>query len=153
MKLLMVCLGNICRSPLAEGIMRQKIEDKGLSWTVDSAGTASYHIGEPPHKLSQKIASNHGISISNQRCRKLDPKDANTFDAIFVMDRENYKNTIHILGKDAAHKVHLILNFLYPGEDREVPDPWYGEEPLYEEVFLLLDKACNRVLDHLLSEK
>ncbi|MCU0336787.1 MAG: low molecular weight phosphotyrosine protein phosphatase [Sediminibacterium sp.] len=153
MKLLMVCLGNICRSPLAEGIMRQKIEDKGLSWTVDSAGTAGYHIGEPPHKLSQKIASQHGISISNQRCRKLEPKDANTFDAIFVMDRENYKNAIHILGKDAAHKVHLILNFLYPGEDREVPDPWYGEEPLYEEVFLLLDKACNRVLDHLLSEK
>lgn len=153
MKLLMVCLGNICRSPLAEGIMRQKINEKGLDWTVDSAGTAGYHIGEPPHKLSQKIASLHGISISNQRCRKLAPKDAHEFDLIFVMDRENYKNAIDILGKDAAHKVHLILNFIHPGQDQEVPDPWYGEEPLYEDVFLLLDRACTYVLDHLLSEK
>lgn len=153
MKLLMVCLGNICRSPLAEGIMRQKIEKMGLPWSVDSAGTAGYHIGEPPHLLSQKVAKKHGILISDQRCRRLQAKDAQEFDAIFVMDRENYKNAIHIVGKEASHKVHLLLNFLYPGENKEVPDPWYGEEPLYEEVFTLISEACDKILNHFISEK
>ncbi len=144
----MVCLGNICRSPLAEGILQDKVKKAGYHWTVDSAGTAGYHIGEQPHPLSQKTARAYGINISEQRCRQFLAGDIQAFDKIYVMDQDNYREVKRISGSLWDHtKVSLILDPLYPGENREVPDPWYGTEKDYQMVFGLLDKACNRLLE------
>jgi len=98
MKILMVCLGNICRSPLAEGILQHKVIKAGLLWQVESAGTANYHVGEPPHKLSQKVAKMNGIDISRQQCRQFKKEDMLEFDKIYAMDSENYINIKHISG-------------------------------------------------------
>ncbi|MES2004364.1 MAG: low molecular weight protein-tyrosine-phosphatase [Bacteroidota bacterium] len=148
MKILMVCLGNICRSPLAEGILQAKVAEAGLDWEIDSAGTNGYHIGEPPHHLSQKVARENGIDISTQRCRRLVKEDLCLFDRIFVMDTENYEAVKQIARENwNAEKTDRILNLLYPGEDREVPDPWYGTEKDYHLVFDMLDKACGRLVE------
>ncbi len=148
MKILMVCLGNICRSPLAEGILQHKANEAGLGWVVDSAGTANYHVGEPAHPLSQKVAKFNGVDISNERCRQFKKEDMLAFDRIYVMDNSNYAD----VKRASRHlwdetKTDLILNELYPGEDREVPDPWYGNEAGYHEVFEMLDKACTKIID------
>jgi protein-tyrosine phosphatase len=157
MKILMVCLGNICRSPLAEGIMQDKINRAGLEWTVDSAGTAGYHVGEPPHKLSQKVALHNGVNISRQACRQFSIADLRDFDKIYVMDRDNYRN-VKQMGGEAwdGQKVSLILDALYPGQQKEVPDPWYGTEKDYHFVYEMLDKACDKILldlQHLSAKK
>lgn len=144
MKILMVCLGNICRSPLAEGILKQKSKQHNLNWFVDSAGTAGYHIGEKPHHLSIKVAQENGIDISTQQCRKFAREDIIRFDKIFVMDEENYNDVKKICGKDwNASKVDLILNLSYPNENKNVLDPWYGTEEGYHKVFEMIDKACE----------
>ncbi len=144
----MVCLGNICRSPLAEGILQNKASVAGLNWEIDSAGTNGYHIGEPPHLLSQKVAKANGIDISRQCCRRLVKEDLVEFDRIFVMDKENYEEVKRIGGKYwNEEKVQLILDVLYPNENREVPDPWYGTEKDYHLVYAMLDKACERIID------
>ena len=148
MKILMVCLGNICRSPLAEGILEQKARVAGLDWTVDSAGTAGYHIGEQPHVLSQKVALLNGVDISKQHCRQFVKDDLARFDLIFVMDNDNYAEVKRISGKDwDGGKVHLLLDLLYPGENKEVPDPWYGTEKDYHFVFDLVSKACEKIIE------
>jgi protein-tyrosine phosphatase len=148
MKILMVCLGNICRSPLAEGILQQKAMDAGLDWTVDSAGTAGYHIGEQPHVLSQKVALLNGVDISRQQCRQFVKEDIARFDRIFVMDNDNYSEVKRISGDDwDGGKVSLLLDMLYPGEKKEVPDPWYGTEKDYHFVFDLVSRACDRIID------
>ncbi len=148
MKILMVCLGNICRSPLAEGILQAKAARASLNWEVDSAGTNGYHIGEAPHRLSQKVAKQNGIDISKQRCRRFVKEDMERFDRIIVMDEENLSEVKRISGKAfRPEKTDLILNFLYPGENREVPDPWYGTEDGYHAVFALLDKACDKIIE------
>jgi protein-tyrosine phosphatase len=147
MKILMVCLGNICRSPLAEGILEAKARAAGLKWEIDSAGTNGYHVGEAPHPLSQKVARLNGIDISGQRCRRFVKEDMQRFDRIFVMDREIYQDVKRIAGKEwQASKTEYMLNLLYPGENREVPDPWYGTEEGYHVVFELLDKACDALI-------
>ena len=148
MKILMVCLGNICRSPLAEGILQHKADKAGLDWQVDSAGTAGYHIGEQPHVLSQKTSLANGIDISNQRCRQFRKEDLAEFDRIYVMDRNNYED-VKQLSKNAwdEKKVTLLLDELYPGEHREVPDPWYGTEKDYHLVFEMIDKACDKIIE------
>jgi protein-tyrosine phosphatase len=147
MKVLMVCLGNICRSPLAEGILQHKAAELGLHWKVDSAGTSNYHIGEPPHRLSQKVARMNGIDISTQQCRQFVKNDMLQFDKIYVMDKDNYDEVKRISRElfDAT-KTDLILNEIYPGENREVPDPWYGTEKDYHKVFDMLDKACDKII-------
>lgn len=152
MRILMVCLGNICRSPLAEGILQQKAREAGYNWIVDSAGTNGYHIGEQPHVLSQKVARDHGIDISGQCCRKLVKEDLLSFDRLFVMDQENYAAVKRICAdywqmKKNDRKVTMILDLLYPGENGEVPDPWYGTEKDYRLVFDLLSQACNKLID------
>jgi len=147
MKILMVCLGNICRSPLAEGILRNKAEKAGLNWMVDSAGTANYHVGEPPHRLSQKVAMLNGIDISHQRSRRFIKEDMLRFDKIYVMDAENYifiKQLSEELWNE--NKVDLLLNELYPNENRDVPDPWYGTEEGFHEVFAMLSEACEAII-------
>lgn len=147
MKILMVCLGNICRSPLAQGILQNKVEKYHLKWTVDSAGTSNYHIGEPPHHLSQKVAVLNNIDISAQCGRQFKKEDIKNFDKIYVMDSENYID-VKRLSKDFwdEKKVALILNELYPGENRSVPDPWYGGEEGFHKVFDMLDKACEKII-------
>jgi len=143
----MVCLGNICRSPLAEGILQHKADKAGLNWIVDSAGTGNYHIGEPPHKLSQKVAKLNGIDISHQKGRQFTKNDLLEFDRIYVMDSENYTNVKLMSGNLwNEQKVDLLLNALYPGENRSVPDPWYGKEDGYHAVFEMVSNACDVII-------
>ena len=153
MKILMVCLGNICRSPLAEGILKDKANKLQLNWQIDSAGTGGYHIGEPPHYLSQKVARENGIDISSQQCRQFVKEDILLFDKIYAMDLDNYYN-IKQITKELwnENKVELLLNELYPNQNKEVPDPWYGDEKDYYFVYDLIDKACDAILNNFKKE-
>jgi protein-tyrosine phosphatase len=148
MKILMVCLGNICRSPLAQGILEHKAKQAGLGWTVDSAGTGNWHIGEAPHHLSQKVARLNGIDICSQYARQFRKTDMLDFDKIYVMDKSNFRDVQQMSEElwDAA-KTDLFLNELYPGKNMDVPDPWYGEEDGYHEVYKLIDAACDKIIE------
>ena len=147
MTILMVCLGNICRSPLAEGILLKKITAAGLDWKVDSAGTNGYHVNESPHYLSQRVAKKKGIDISKQLCRRFVSADFDRFDKIYAMAEDVIEEMKLISGtKFNPEKVELILNVVHPGEDRGVPDPWYGPEAGYYEVFDLLENACEALI-------
>jgi protein-tyrosine phosphatase len=142
-KVLMVCLGNICRSPLAEGILQSKLPK---NFIVDSAGTGGWHAGESPDKRSIEVAKKNGLDISNQRARKFTKKDFSEFDLIYVMDNSNLKDILKLAPNETAkQKVHLILNEIYPNENRDVPDPYYGLNDGFEKVYKMLDKACNSV--------
>ena len=143
MKILMVCLGNICRSPLAEGIMKQKVREAELDWEVDSAGTGHWHAGELPDRRSIVTAGQHGIDIRDQRARQFQVADFDHFDKIFVMDTQNLSDVLRLARSDEHRaKVELILNYTHPGQDRSVPDPYYDDDG-FEEVFQLLDQACE----------
>lgn len=143
----MVCLGNICRSPLAEGIMQEKARQAGLNWVVDSAGTYKNHVGEAPHALSQKVASMNGIDISRQRSRHLQASDIEQFDMIYAMAADVMEGIRSIYGAPLPEgKVQLFLEELYPGENRDVPDPWYGPEPGYHEVFQMIEQTCDAII-------
>lgn len=144
----MVCLGNICRSPLAEGILQDKAFKAGLTWSVESAGTESYHIGEAPHRLSQKVAKLNGIDICNQRARRFTAEDFDVYDKIYALAGDVLNEIKRIAGRkfDAA-KADLLLNELHPGQNEDVPDPWYGPEPGYHEVYDLIDKACEAIIE------
>jgi protein-tyrosine phosphatase len=152
MKILMVCLGNICRSPLAEGILQNKARQAGLDWMVDSAGTNGYHNGEAPHQLSQRVAKLNGINISHQRSRKLTPEDFDRFDRIFAM-AEDVVDEMKRIGRSKFNplKVDLLMNELYPGENREVPDPWAGPEEGYHEVYNMINQACDKIIEQATS--
>lgn len=143
----MVCLGNICRSPLAEGILQHKADKLGLNWEVDSAGTAGYHVGEAPHKLSQKVAKLNGVDISNQRCRQFKKEDFLHYDKIYVMDTSNY-NDVKRLSRELwdEKKIDLLLNEIHPQKNESVPDPWYGEEDGYHKVYKMIDEACEEII-------
>jgi protein-tyrosine phosphatase len=146
MKVLMVCLGNICRSPLAEGILKHKFRQANIVGQVESAGTAAYHAGERPDPRSMEIAGQHGIDISDQRARKFVPMDFDRFDRIFAMDSSNYQNIIsQARNPSDRKKVDLILNMAYPGENMQVPDPYYGGEQGFHNVFKMLDLACDKI--------
>lgn len=147
MKILMVCLGNICRSPLAEGILRHKIQKAGLNWTVESAGTNGYHVGQAPHRLSQKVASLNGIDICQQKARKFSADDFIKYDKIYAM-AEDVIDDMKVIAKNKfdAKKVDLLMNELYPGEHMDVPDPWYGPEPGYHDVYEMIDAACDSII-------
>lgn len=143
----MVCLGNICRSPLAEGILQQKAANAGLMWSVESAGTNSYHTGEPPHPLSQKVAKINGIDISDQRARRFTSDDFELYDKIYALADDVLYEMQRIAGKKFnASKVDLLMNELFPGENRNVPDPWYGPEPGYHEVFKMIDEVADAIV-------
>jgi protein-tyrosine phosphatase len=127
MRILMVCLGNICRSPLAEGILQEKVKKAGLDWVVDSAGTNHYHTGDAPHPLSQKIALINGIDISQQRARRFTTEDLTQFDKIYALAGDVLNDIQRITGnKFDSAKVDLLLNEQYPGKNLDVPDPYYG---------------------------
>ena len=144
----MVCLGNICRSPLAEGILQHKASKAGLDWTVDSAGTGNYHIGDPPHRLSQKVAKMNGVDICGQKCRQFVKEDMLEFDKIYAMDSEVY-NDIKRIGRELwdPSKTDLLMNEVYPGRNINVPDPWYGAEKDFHEVYDMISKACDALLE------
>ena len=148
-KILMVCLGNICRSPLAEGIMRAKLTN---DFIVDSAGTGGWHAGELPDKRSVATAKNNGLDITNQRARQFKITDFDVFDYIYVMDNSNYKDVIALAPNDAAKsKVKLILNELFPNKNVDVPDPYYGGTDGFENVYKMLDQACEVIAKKLLK--
>jgi protein-tyrosine phosphatase len=147
MKILMVCLGNICRSPLAEGILQQKAFAAGLNWSVESAGTNSYHTGEAPHPLSQKVAKLNGIDISKQRARRFTAEDFEVYDKIYALAGDVMSEIKRIAkNKFDPSKVELLMNELYPGKNRDVPDPWYGPEPGYHEVYKMIDEVCDAIV-------
>jgi len=148
MKILMVCLGNICRSPLAEGILQDKAFKAGLTWSIESAGTNSYHTGEPPHPLSQKVARLNGIDISKQRARRFSAEDIEVYDKIYALAEDVMEDMKRIAGKKFNNsKVDLLMNELFPGKNMNVPDPWYGPEPGYHEAFKLIDKVCDKIVE------
>ena len=148
MKILMVCLGNICRSPLAEGILKQKAKKAGLNLIVVSAGTNGFHVGESPHHLSQKVAHINGISIGEQKARSFVKEDFHRFDKIYAMADDVVADMKRIAKADYdSSKVDLLLNELDPGKDLSVPDPWYGPEPGYHEVYKLLNDACDKIIE------
>ena len=143
-KILMVCLGNICRSPLAEGILASKLDgDKIL---VDSAGTGHWHIGNPPDPRSIAIAKKYGVDISQQRGRQFSAIDFATFDEIYVMDNSNLENVLSLATSNADRaKVSLILDHIFPDENVDVPDPYYGGNLGFDNVYQMLDKACEQI--------
>ncbi|MBP6432177.1 MAG: low molecular weight phosphotyrosine protein phosphatase [Ferruginibacter sp.] len=144
----MVCLGNICRSPLAEGILQQKAKEAGLNWIVESAGTNGLHTGEPPHHLSQKVSLLNGIDISHQRSRKFIATDITNYDIIYAMANDVMHDIKRISGNHFnSQKVILFLNEIFINQNKDVPDPWYGEEDGYHEVFDLIDKTCMKIIE------
>ncbi len=147
-KVLMVCLGNICRSPLAEGILQSKINSDTIF--VDSAGTGAYHVGNLPDERSIEVARKYGINITNQRARKFTVKDFDNFDFIYPMDESNYRNIIALARNTADKaKVKMILNEVYPNENASVPDPYYGGKQGFENVYKMLDQACEIIAEKL----
>ncbi|TYA71479.1 low molecular weight protein-tyrosine-phosphatase [Seonamhaeicola marinus] len=147
-KILMVCLGNICRSPLAEGILKSKLSpDTAI---VDSAGTANYHSGSQPDRRSIAVARKHGLDISKQQARQFIVEDFDDFDQIYVMDQSNYQNVIKLARSNSdAEKVHMILNLVHPNQNFDVPDPYYGGDRGFENVYQMLDEACDIIAENL----
>lgn len=147
MKILMVCLGNICRSPMAEGILKHKLNKAGLSWQVDSAGTNGFHIGDAPHRLSQKVSLENDIDISNQRSRLFIPDDFYKFDRIYAMANDVVGEMKYLSkGKFDRSKVDLLMNELKPGANLDIIDPWYGPEADYHQVYDSIEKACEAMI-------
>lgn len=146
MKILMVCLGNICRSPLAEGILKHKAHEAKLNWTIESAGTYGGHAGEKPDKRSQKVALAHNIDISDQRSRPFRAYDLEHFDLIYAMDAQNYVDILYLAqnAKEKA-KVKMIMNEVFPEDNIDVPDPYYGEFG-FENVYQMLEQACVQII-------
>ena len=146
----MVCLGNICRSPLAEGVLRSKAEKFGLNIIIDSAGTSNYHIGDHPDSRTIMNAKKHNVDISSLRARQFTINDYDAFDHIFVMDNSNYADVIAMArNENDKKKVELILERVYPGAGMSVPDPYFGGEQGFENVYILLDKACDIIVESL----
>lgn len=149
----MVCLGNICRSPLAEGILRKKLDEAGITHVeVDSAGTSGHHSGQNPDRRSIANARKNGVDISTLVSRKFTAKDFDRFDKIYVMDQENYHNVIALSHKEEHRsKVDLFLNISHPGKNKAVPDPWYGGEEGFQMVFDLVEDACTKLIMNIKS--
>jgi len=145
MKILMVCLGNICRSPLAEGILKSKT--KNLNVKIDSAGTAGYHIGNPADNRSIEIADKYNINLRDQRARQFNRADFEEFNIIYAMDTNNYAHLIALAkNQKERDKIRMILNEINPGLCESVPDPYYGGKDGFEKVYDMLNKACDKIV-------
>lgn len=145
MKVLMVCLGNICRSPLAQGILEKLVVDHNLDWEVDSAGTGAWHAGESPDNRGMAKARIEGIDISGQRARQFQKSDFDDFDLILAMDTSNFNNILSLATPGQETKVKMILNYAYPNENRAVPDPYYDGG--FDNVYNLLLDACSKLVE------
>lgn len=153
-RILMVCLGNICRSPLADGLLLRKITERNLNAQVDSAGTANYHIGKAPDSRMIKTAAKFGTPIEFLRARQFTAQDFQNFDHILVMDRSNYSNVIALAQTEADQKkVNFFLDYLYPNQKSEVPDPYYGTLKDFEAVYQLVDEATDALIQKLFHEQ
>ncbi|EMY81860.1 low molecular weight protein tyrosine phosphatase Wzb [Psychroflexus gondwanensis ACAM 44] len=147
-RVLMVCLGNICRSPLAEGLLRSKLDTS--IFEIDSAGTSTYHQGSLPDQRSIEVASKYGLDITNQKSRPFTKKDFQSFDYIYVMDSSNYEDVINMAdNKEEEDKVNLILNTIYPGENQSVPDPYHDSINGFEQVYHMLEESCSVIASEL----
>jgi len=141
----MVCLGNICRSPMAEGIMSDLVDKRALDWHIDSAGTGSWHVGESPDRRAIATCDKYGIDIRNQRARQIKVMDLDEFDVILTMDRSNYADVMRLAGSaNQRQKIQLITSFSDLGYP-DVPDPYFDGS--FEQVFTLLQTVCNDVLE------
>ena len=150
-KILMVCLGNICRSPLAEGILASKLPKE--NFLVSSAGTGNWHVGNKPDERSIAVAKKNGLDISSQKGIHFISSFLEDYDYVFAMDSTNYTDIINLATNDAQkNKVHLILNELFPGENVDVPDPYYGMQNGFDMVYKMLDDSCT-ILANKLKEK
>jgi protein-tyrosine phosphatase len=150
MKILMVCLGNICRSPLADGLLRDKIQLNNLQIEVDSCGTSGHHLGEQPDERMMETALKYGCDLSKLRARQFIVNDFDQFDIIYVMDSSNYNNVIRLARSESdKQKVKIFLNELYPSKNMAVPDPYYGGEQGFEDVYELVAKATDIIIEKL----
>lgn len=148
LRVLMVCLGNICRSPMADGLLKKKVNDAGLNVFVDSAGTSNHHKGQAPDERMRETAAQFGVPIDDLRARQFEVSDFDNFDWIYVMDHSNYQNVLRLSrNKEDHQKVKMILNEVWPGNNAPVPDPYYGGQRGFEEVFDLLDEATDIILN------
>lgn len=148
MKILMVCLGNICRSPMAEGVLRHLAQARGIELEVDSAGTADYHVGDPPDKRARAAMQRNGMDIEALRGRQVGPRDFNRFDLLLAMDKNNERDLLRMASGSAERgKVKLMMSFANGAITSEVPDPYYGPDSGFDETFDLLNNACNGLLD------
>jgi len=147
MKILMVCLGNICRSPIAEGTMKSRLHQIGIDSVVDSAGILSYHAGDAPDSRAVKIAARYKVDISTQIARKIKISDFDEFDFIFAMDQSVF-NSLNSLTKNSTQfkKLHLFLEYAGFNPGAEVPDPYYGEMDGFDQVYKLVDDACQKII-------
>lgn len=153
MKILMVCLGNICRSPLADGLLKSKVNTLGLDVEVDSAGTSNHHNGQAPDARMRATARDRGLSIDDLQARQFVVQDFANFDLIYAMDKSNYQNIIALAQtEDDKAKVHLILNESHPNKNLEVPDPYFGGDQGFIEVYELLDEATDAIIKNRLKQ-
>lgn len=150
-KVLFVCMGNICRSPTAEGVFREYVHRAGLieEIQIDSAGTHSYHVGSQPDKRAQRAAMKRGVDLSTQRARSVAEQDFEVFDYILAMDGANYEDLVAFCPKDHQHKIHLYLTFAKNSDERDVPDPYYGGSKGFEYVLDLVEEAAEGFIEHL----
>ncbi len=148
MRILMVCLGNICRSPMAEGILRDLAQTGGMDVITDSAGTADHHVGEQPDQRAQLAMRRHGIEINNLRGRQLVTEDFERFDLLLAMDKSNLRNMLRIAPNAVlAAKAKLVMDYAPAHPEREVPDPYYGDDSGFDHVYAMLDEACRNLLN------
>lgn len=154
MKILMVCLGNICRSPMADGLMRKKVKDNNLDVVVDSAGTGDWHIGDQPDPRMMETAKRNGVPIDELRGRQFKVEDFDAFDRIIVMDKSNFDN-VRKLSRDEkdTQKIEMFLDLTHPGKDLEVPDPYFGGDEGFQDVFDMLDAGTDMILKELKESK
>lgn len=146
----MVCLGNICRSPMADGLLRHKVAREGLDVEVDSAGTSAFHIGNAPDSRMRATAKSFGVPIDHLRARQFKVDDFDRFDVIYAMDDSNKANILQLArNENDAQKVRLILNEIHPGENLSVPDPYYGGDQGFTDVYMMLDRATDKILKNL----
>lgn len=146
-RILMVCLGNICRSPMADGLLRRKVQEEKIEVFVDSAGTANYHIGKQPDSRMCQVAKNNLTNIDDLRARQFVVEDFDEFDKIYAMDKENQSNILRLArNSHDKEKVELLLNELNPGGNQDVPDPYYGTAADFQEVYTLLNDATDVVI-------
>lgn len=148
MKVLFVCIGNICRSPIAEGVLKHLSDQRALDWKVDSAAVRNYHIGKPPHVSSQKVCKQHGIDIDHQKAMLFVPEHINQYDKIYAMATDVMDEIKTIAGTQFdENKIHLFLDYQYPGEEQSVVDPYYGEEAGYLPVYQQINEVCNIIIE------
>ena len=149
-KVLMVCLGNICRSPLAQGILEKKSKESNINIQVDSAGTGGWHVGSSPDLRSINVAKKYNIDISHQKSRKFSTYDFKEFDKIYVMDTSNYRDLIRLCSNEKeCNKIELILKNIDPENNLSVPDPYYGEKDGFENIYSILEKACPKIINEI----